>query len=185
MAASYTGLAGFSGDALNGSVNTSSGSFTNTPGNQEIGIVTGRLMSSPMLHTPGLDPNNEGNPSSYANYGTGIPPTNQTTAPLPSGLGNYFASDQFVDVYHFRYVVSNLSTVRTLTFSLRNLLAENFTRFVYSNTLWGAQDSTVPPGSISGQSLSTSVTGFSALIPAPGSAALVGLGGLMAIRRRR
>jgi hypothetical protein len=189
MAAAYTYLASPAGTnvaALNGSINTSSGTFTNTPGSQEIGLITGRLMGSPLIGVPGMDPNLEGSPATWTGYGTGATPSQGTLAPLdPALAGPYFAGGQFIDIYRFRYSVSNLTTPRTLTFSLRNILAENFTRFVSNGLIWGAQDATVPAGSISGAPLSATVTGFSLVIPGPGSAALLGLGGLVVCRRRR
>jgi hypothetical protein len=189
MAAAYSWFASPSGGnnpAFNGLINASGATFTNTPGSQEIGLITGRLMGAPMLNTPGLDPIGEGNPVTWSGYGAGNTPAFQSLAALPSALGpTYFANGQFVDIYHFNYTVSNLSTIRTLTFGLQNMHAENFTRFVYGPGLWGAQDTTVPAGSISGASLSASVSGFTLLIPTPGTAGVLAMVGACAVRRRR
>jgi hypothetical protein len=106
LAAQYAYAAGISA-ALAGNINTSSGSFTNTPNNQEIGLITGRVAGTDLLATPGIDvdPNrhwedNPGydpggdndpvtNPSrQWINNPDGIPDTYSGPLPPPAGPPN-------------------------------------------------------------------------------------------------
>ncbi|HVU65053.1 MAG TPA: PEP-CTERM sorting domain-containing protein, partial [Phycisphaerales bacterium] len=100
-------------------------------------------------------------------------------APIDPTIGaTYFAQGQFVDVYRFRYTPSNFSA-RALVLTLANPAAQVFNQFLYNNSAWGPQATTVDAGNVSVTPLTVQVT------PAPASAALLGLGGLVAARRRR
>jgi MYXO-CTERM domain-containing protein len=178
LAKTFTYLAGLNG-AFNGQINTSSGTFTNQPGQQEIGLVTASATGSALLGTPGMDPGFESNPSTWSGYGTGTSPNSGDTASLdPALAGPYFAAGQFIDVYRFRYTTSNF-TGRTFNITLANPAAQAFNQFLFNNGSWGPQATTVAAGSVTVTPLSVTVT------PAPASAALLGLGGLVAARRRR
>jgi hypothetical protein len=178
MAYPYTFLASTGGPsaAFNGVINTSTATFTNNPNDQEIGLIVGRVMGDPLLHTPGIGGDGDGVPDTYVSG---------TTAALDAtAAANYFGAGQFIDVYRFRYTVTNLAP-RNLSFIIRNVLAENFTQLTNNGNLWGAQDSTVASGDIHGAPLSATVTGFSLFIPSPATGAVLGMGGLVALRRRR
>jgi hypothetical protein len=177
LARSYTYLAGINA-AFNGQINNSNGTFTNTPANQEIGLITGSALSSALLGTPGVDPNGEANPATWSGYGSGNTPAANATASLDPAIGAaYFGQGSFVDVYRFRYTVTNFTT-RTLNITLQGLTSQVFSQFVFSNNAWGLNTSTFA-GTVNLTPLSINVT------PAPASAALLGLGGLVAARRRR
>lgn len=177
LAKSYTYLAGING-AFNGQINTSNGTFTNTAGNQEIGLITGSALGTALMATPGIDPDGENNPATWSGYGSGGTPAANDTAALNPAIGAaYFGQGSFIDIYRFRYTVSNFSN-RTLTFTLQGLTSQVFSQFVFSNNAWGLNTSTFT-GQVSLTPLEVTVT------PAPASAALLGLGGLVAARRRR
>src|SRR5689334_4245102 len=90
MACSYSFLASISG-TFNGSINADVGSsFTNTPGNQEIALITGAIGQSSMLQTPGIDPLGESNIGTWSGYGVGATPTNGSTAPVDASIGNVY-----------------------------------------------------------------------------------------------
>lgn len=177
LARQYTYLAGINA-AFNGQINLSNGTFTNSAGNQEIGLITGSSLSSALLGTPGVDPNGESNPATWSGYGSGNAPAAGDTAALDATVGStYFSQGAYNDIYRFRYVVSNFAN-RTLTFTLQGVTAQTFSQFVFSNGSWGLNTSTFA-GAINVTPLTVNVT------PAPASAALLGLGGLVAARRRR
>jgi hypothetical protein len=132
MAKQYTYLAGLQG-GFNGVVNTTSGTFTNNPAQQEIGLITASATGSALLGTPDLDPQGEGNVGTWSGYGAGMTPPNNATAPLNSTIGAaYFAQGQFIDLYRFRYNVTNFAN-RTLNITLANAAAQVFSNFVYNN----------------------------------------------------
>jgi hypothetical protein len=179
IARTYSYLAGISA-SFNGLINTSSGTFTNQPTQQEIGLVTGSATGSALLATPTFDPSNEGNPATWSGYGVGATPPSGATAPIDPVLGpQYFAQGQFIDIYRFRYTVSNF-TGRQFTITVANASAQVFNQFVFNNGAWGPQATTVAAGNITTTGLMTG-TAF----PAPTSAALLGLGAVVASRRRR
>ena len=107
------------------------------------------------------------------------PPPGTTAAVNPSAAGPYFANGQFIDVYRFRYTVTDL-TMRNLHFTLAVNAAQDFTQFVFGpSNQWAAQNSAVPLTNVSSTSLDISV------IPAPGVAGLFALAGLGASTSRR
>jgi hypothetical protein len=164
---------------FNGVINTSSGTFTNNPAEHEIGLIAGAATGSALLNTPGVDGDGDGNPDNYFDNGNGNPTVNGSTASTTGiDVGTYFGNGQFTDVYRFRYTVSSFTT-RTVNFVLRNIGAQVFQQFGFNNGAWGAQNVTVDAASISASGYSLSVT------PAPATVALMGLGGLVAARRRR
>lgn len=171
----YNYLAGIN-SSFNGLINGTSGSFTNNPLENEIGLIAGSATGSSALGTPGMDPGGEGNPATWSGYGAFNVPPNNSIAPLDPAIGaTYFGQGQFVDVYRFRYTVSDF-TARTLNFTLNELGAQVFSQWLYSNGEWGA--ATLPA--------SPSSTGLQIqVVPTPASAALMGLGGLVVARRRR
>ena len=158
LAAVYGYLAAISPN-FNGLINTSGGSFSNTPGNQEIGLVTGSptgaslqlLCSIGVCSFPVLDP------MLAATY-----------------LG---AGGNFVDLYHFRYVVSDLTTARgDIVFSLTNAIAEIGTSLVLINGVWSPVQSSASVAFLGGNSVH--------IVPGPGAAAGMCLSALIALRRR-
>ena len=175
IAATYAYLA-FVNNNFNGLINLSAGSFANNPAVHEIGLITGAATGSFMLATPGMDPDGESNVGTWSGYGAAATPSNNTFAPLdPALAGPFFGQGQFIDLYHFRYTVTNFAQ-RDVTFTLRDLSAQVFNQFVFNNGAWGSVNL---PATFTSSILTIGV------VPTPASAALVGLGGLVAVRRRR
>jgi MYXO-CTERM domain-containing protein len=178
MAKQYTYLAGINGQ-FNGLVNASGGTFTNQAGQQEIGLITASATGSALLGVPGVDPQGESNVGTWSGYGAGATPPSGSTASLDPTIGPvYFAQGQFIDLYRFRYTTTNFAN-RTLNLTVANAAAQVFTNFVFNNGSWGPQATTLASTAITVTPLQVPVT------PAPASAALLGLGGLVAARRRR
>jgi len=176
IAATFSYLAGINPN-FNGLINLSGGSFVDNPAENEIGLVAGSATGTALLGVPGMDPDGESNPATWAGYGVGGTPNSGETAPLdPSLAPTYFANGQFIDLYHFRYTVTDF-TARTLNFTLGDLSAQVFQQLLFSNGAWGTQN--LAPSSISSSGLQINV------VPTPASAALMGLGGLVIARRRR
>lgn len=176
LAAGFSYLAGINAN-FNGLINLTGGSFVDNPAENEIGLVAGAATGGALLGVPGMDPDGEGNPATWAGYGVGGTPTSGETAPLDPALApTYFAAGQFIDLYHFRYTVTDF-TARTLNFTLGDLSAQVFQQLLFSNGAWGTQN--LAPSSISSSGLQINV------VPTPASAALMGLGGLVIARRRR
>jgi MYXO-CTERM domain-containing protein len=167
LAHSYTYLAGLNA-AFNGSINASSGSWTETADN-DIGLITGSPTAQGMLDL--FDTTASGFPDTYP--GTG------TSASIDSALaGQYLGADgNFVQIYNFNYTISS-STARNIQFHIDGAQAQTFQSWALANTVWGPGNP-VNASSISTTDLSIAVT------PAPGAMALLGLGGLVAARRRR
>ncbi len=142
LAATYTYLAAING-AFNGKINMSSGEFTHSPANSEIGLVIGPAIGGPLMTTPGLDPNEEGNPGTWSGYGLGFPPTTGAVASIDPTLGSaYLAQGQFIDVYRFRYTVTNFSN-RTLHLTLQDLRLQTAPQFIFSQSNgWGLDKAT-------------------------------------------
>jgi hypothetical protein len=176
LASTYCYLAGISG-SFNGLINTSSGTFTNNPNENEIGLVSGSSTGSSLLATPGMDADSDGNPDTFAGNGVSSPQNNDTAALSPGLAGTYFAKGQFIDVYRFRYTLADF-TARTLHFTLAELGAQTFSQFVYSNGAWGPQNAQT-------FDLSTAGLDVQVIFPGPGTAGTLLLGGLVAARRRR
>jgi hypothetical protein len=161
IARQYSYLAGINSQ-FNGLINTSGGTFTNQPGQQEIGLITGSATGSALLGTPNIS----------------LPGPNPV--PVDPILGpQYFAQGQFIDLYRFRYTMANFSG-RLLNFTLANVTAQVFNQFFFNNGSWAPQDTTVAPGNITTTGLAIPIG-----VPAPTSSALLGLGSLVAFRRRR
>ncbi len=142
LASTYSYLATIN-SSFNGKINVSSGQFTHNPANTEIGLVAGTAIGSALFGTPGLDPSSLSAPSTWPGYGSATPPAVGTTATIGATVGStYLAQGQFVDVYRFRYTVSNF-TARTLNFTLQNLTLQTAPRFIYGNTTgWGLDQAT-------------------------------------------
>jgi hypothetical protein len=128
LARQFTYFAGINGN-FNGVINVSAGTFTNTPV-QEIGLITGVTAAGALLGVPGLDVDQNGVPDTYPGSGN--------TAPLDPAIGaTYFGvGGDWIDVYRFRYTVTNL-TSRTLQLDLGASSAETFTTLAVSNGVWG------------------------------------------------
>ena len=181
MAFQYFYLAGI-GASFNGLINLSGGNFTNNPAENEIGLIAGAATGGSMLSTPGLDPSAEGNPATWSGYGASATPPNNATAPLDPAIGApYFAQGQFIDIYRFRYTVTNFAD-RNLHFSLDDVGAQVFNEWLYNNGAWGAANTTLGAAQVESQSLSIGV----GIFPAPGTALLVaGAAMYVGARRRR
>jgi hypothetical protein len=169
LPAIYTYLAGINPN-FNGLINTSGGTFTNTAGSQEIGLVTGSPTGNALLLL--TDTAGSGAPDTYPGSGN--------TAPIDPTIASTYmgAGGNFVDVYRFKYTVSDVTTARNITFTLANLTAQIGNSLLLSNGVWG-------PVQANAGATSTGVTVNVVGVPAPASAALLGLGGLVAARRRR
>jgi hypothetical protein len=164
--------------SLNGVINVSAGSFTNTP-DQEIGIVAANAVGSPMLATPGIDVDGDGNPDTWPGNGGGGTPPNMTHASVdPTILQTYFAQGQFIDIYRFRYTVTNF-TPRTLHFATLNLGGTSFNnQLTYNNGLWGAPGDSSATWTFQADDLTVA--------PGPGIGAALAIGaGVVGLRRRR
>lgn len=166
MASIYTYLAGIAPN-FNGLINASGGPFVNTPGNQEIGAITGSPTGGSLLRL--ADTTGSGNPDTYSGSGS--------TAPIDPVLAQTYlgANGNFVDLYRFKYTLSNFAP-RQITFSLTNVRAQVGDSLQLTNGNWGAVQSNA---AVTSSSIIVSV------IPAPASAACVGLAGVLAFRRRR
>ncbi len=169
LSAIYSYLAGIGGGTFNGLLNTSSGSFTQDPGSQDIGQVTGSPTGGSLLLLTDVDL--DGNPDTYPGFGTYA----QVDPTIASGyLG---AGGNFVDVYRFKYTVSNASTPRFVTFRFANLFAQIGTELQLANGVWGPVPNNAP------------ATGSGATVqinfPAPGTCAAIGVIGTCLVTRRR
>lgn len=175
LAATYIYLAGING-AFNGVINSNSGTYVNNPAEQDIGLVTGAPIGGSLLTTFGAggltDANGDPVPDTW---------TDGTTAPLDSALANTFlgANGNFIDLYHFRYTITNNTLDRVIHFAITGAAAQTFSSLASSSGVWGPAGITDATVNV-GQGLD-----FHVIVPAPASAALLGLGGLMAARRRR
>ncbi len=163
----YGYLAGINPN-FNGLINTSGGSFTENPAVNDLGLVTGSPTGNSLLLL--TDTQGAGAPDTYSGVGT--------TAPLDSAVADSYlgADGNFRDVYHFNYYMSS-NAIRTVTFSLANAQAQTFFDLALANGVWGPNN---PLNAVA------VATGASVVVtPAPASVALLGLGGLVAARRRR
>jgi hypothetical protein len=157
----YYFLAGINPN-FNGLINQSAGTFVNSPLN-EIGLVTGSPTGDGIVALTDLD--FDGAPDS----GSG---------PLDAAVSDGFlgSNGNWVDVFRFRYTVTDF-TARDVSVTLRGATAQTFTNLGLAQGQWGP--ASPADASVASQGLIFSV------IPAPASAALLGLGGLVAARRRR
>jgi hypothetical protein len=163
---------------FNGLINASAATFTNGP-DQEIALVTGAALGSALLSTPGMDADGDGNPDTWTGNGTGQTPPDNLSVPVNTTLTrNYMARANYIDVYRFRYTVTDFSP-RTLHFQLDELAANAFTRLTWIDGTWGPVNSALPASSLSFQATDI-------LVPGPGAAgvAAAGMGVLMSRRRR-
>ncbi len=168
----YSYLAGISA-SFNGHINVSGGTFTNTPGSQEIGLITGSCVGNALLGIPGIDVRNgdvlgavpppgdcsdgivasDCNPDTWNDLhtwnsggGTAPVPANSDTAPFDPAIGATYlgVGGGWVDVYRFRYTVSNL-TPRTFTLSFANTAghfgAQLSNQLMFNTGSWAAANS--------------------------------------------
>lgn len=169
VASQYSFLATVSA-SFNGLINTSGGTFTNTPDN-EIGSVSGYAGGGGLLLTPGVDPNMDGRPDSI------VAPA--TSGSLPAVvMQTYFAQDEFVNLYRFRVAFTDLAA-RSVLIRLNGARGRSFTQVSLGTdgSLWGALQNSAD--AISTLDLTVQV------VPAPGVGAGLALAGLGAGRRRR
>jgi len=167
----YSYLAGINPSFI-GLINTSDGSWTQTT-SQDIGLVTGAPIGTNMLHIFGGTGSASSRPATVSGNSAA------TVAPLDPVLATQYlgANNNFIDVFHFNYTIFN-SASRLLNVVLDGATAQTFTQWAKSSGLWG------PDAPVNADNIIT--TGLTvAIIPAPGAAALLGLGGLVAARRRR
>lgn len=161
--------------AFNGLINASGGSWTQTP-DQDIGLIGGRSIGERLLGTPGLDTDGDGHPDTAA--------PGATRVNMPEDIQrDYFAKQNWIDVYRFRYRVTDLTPrsldVRifedplVLTFDLFN--GEIF----FANGVWTMRFETIQRSEIS----IVNWTGM--VVPAPSGAAMILLGMASGVRRRR
>jgi hypothetical protein len=158
LARQYTYLAGID-PRFNGVINGAVSEFDNTPGNQEIYSIVGVAAGSGLLGTPGVDVDGDGNPDTWSGNGGGTSPSDGATATINSTIAaSYFAQGEFIDVYRFRYTVTNFSSARVLHFGFVELpTAQAFSQFRCEYGLWKADTSTFT-GTITSTSLSIPVT---------------------------
>jgi hypothetical protein len=169
LARTYTYLAGINA-AFNGQINTSLGTFSNNPAQQEIGLITASASGSALLGVPNMDPSGEGNVGTWSGYGLGATPLGGATASIDPTLGpTYFAQGQFIDIYRFRYTISD-TTGRTLNITLDHASAQVFSNFLFNNGSWGPQAATVDAGSVI-------VTPLVVTVGVPGACCDLGSGG--------
>jgi hypothetical protein len=169
LARTYTYLAGINA-AFNGQINTSLGTFSNNPAQQEIGLITASASGSALLGVPNMDPSGEGNVGTWSGYGLGATPLGGATASIDPTLGpTYFAQGQFIDINRFRYTISD-TTGRTLNITLDHASAQVFSNFLFNNGSWGPQAATVDAGSVT-------VTPLVVTVGVPGACCDLGSGG--------
>ncbi len=169
VASQYSFLASVSAN-FNGLFNMSGGTFTNTPDN-EIGSISGYAGGSGLLRTPGVDANMDGRPDSI------LAPA--TSGPLPAAaMPTYFAQGQFIDLYRFRVIFTDL-TIRSVLVRLNGARGQSFTEVSLGTdgSLWG-------PALDTGDAVTTTNL-LVQVIPAPGAAGGLAIAGMMAARRRR
>lgn len=163
VASQYRYLVGLN-SAFNGVINASSGTFVNNPLEQEIGLVAGSARGATLANT-GIIVDN----------GSGFAPA--TGQDYIDAINGYFgANGNYVQLYRFRYTVTDLTT-RNYAFELEAVTAATFANLVPAGTDYSA-DTT-------GGAAAVTTSGFHIIFPAPATAPLLGLGGLAIARRRR
>jgi len=183
MAKQYNYLQGVNPN-FSGLFNQSAGSWTQTP-NNDIGLIAGSPSGAGVLKRidqigggpTGDDP--DGNPDTYVGP-TGPVPNGSTAAVDPLFAHDYLGAlgedGHWVELYRFLYVIPN-SVARTLSFTIDGAQAQTFSQFAFGDGIWG-------PANPANATITTTNYSLS-IVPAPGAAALLGLGGLLAGRRRR
>lgn len=150
---------------INGTINPAGAD--GTP-NQEIFNIGARLQGENLIRTAGAS-TYTGDPD-YT-FSDPINPPPQSVAELNWGRG------VFSELFRFSYTITDTSTLRNTQFSLIPADVGTASEFTLTSGLWGVISQLTQP---------TSNVGFSInVVPAPGAAALLGLGGLVAARRRR
>lgn len=122
---------------FNGLINTSGGSFSNTS-SQEIGLIGGTAWAGPLLGIPGVDVDTDGNPDTWSGNGSGTTPVNGATAAIdPLIAGPYLGRGEFIDIYRFRYTVTDFHA-RTILMNYQDTSFATFTEISYANGIWGS-----------------------------------------------
>ncbi|HMN42796.1 MAG TPA: GC-type dockerin domain-anchored protein [Phycisphaerales bacterium] len=137
LASQYSYLAGING-SFNGSINASTGTFTDTP-DQDIGLVTGDSVGNAFLTVPGIDLDRDGNPDGWGSGIGAVPPEVVYASIPPAVMQEYFGGgSSWSDVYRFRYTVTDLAP-RTLDVRLERPVGYAFS-FAQFNAAaaWGA-----------------------------------------------
>lgn len=171
VAASYRYLIGLN-SAFNGGINANVGPALHNPAIQDIVGISPFPGGDGLVNTPGLftfDPNT----------GEPIAPAGNT---VPQAIGNqYFgARGNWIDIYRFRYTVTNF-TPRTVPVNpLPDGNGKWFSQLSLVESIWGAQTlgNDVEPSRVTNFGTTFQV------IPAPASALALGFSALV-IRRRR
>lgn len=158
---------------INGTINP--GGADGTP-NQEIFNIAARLQGDQLIRAQGVSPYTPfvpGPPSTGGTFGDPVNPPSPQVVDFFGGNGNW------VDVFRFAYTINETTTARTTEFKLIPADFGFTNQWVFTSGLWGVIDQLGQPGSNTGFSITVEE------VPAPGAAALLGLGGLIAARRRR
>jgi hypothetical protein len=178
LARQYTYTAAINAN-FNGLLNTSAGPFTNTPTNQEIGGVYGTAWASQLTNIPGIDGDGDGNPDTWSGNGTGQnPPQGATAAINPGAAEQYLAQGQFIDVYRFRYTVTDFHQ-RVISLTAQSTTFATFTELGFSNGIWGAAGYIPGAGEVSLQTLEIPI------IPATPTVVVILAGCGVGMRRRK
>jgi hypothetical protein len=141
IAGQFSYLAGISG-TFNGYINMSGGTFTNGP-DQEIGVIAGAATGNALLQTPGIDSDGNSVPDTAPSNGTGLSANNEVAPLDPSLAGTYFADGQFIDIYRFRYTVTNFAP-RVFTITVEDAGAQVFDQLLFNNGAWGGENHSLP-----------------------------------------
>jgi hypothetical protein len=137
LASQFSYLA-FLNPVFNGAINTTVGVHANGP-DQEILLVSAQTAVGPLLQTPGVDNDGDGNPDAWPGSGSGAIPVGTTRVALSRTTSAiYFGADaHWVDIYRFRYTVTNFAP-RTLRLHLDNVAADVFSQLAFSlGGQWG------------------------------------------------
>lgn len=161
--------------AFNGLINANGGPWTQGP-DQDIGLVFGRSLGARLVQTPGLDADGDEVPDTAA--------PGATTAVVPGEiLSAYFAQQNWIDVYRFRYRVIDLSPrvldLRVLDDPSIFAMAVFNGEIVLGNGVWGQFVESVPRSEIA----VTNWTGT--VIPAPSVGGMILMCAVVGARRRR
>lgn len=173
LAHQYSYLAGINPN-FNGLIDSSGGAWTESTTLADIGLVTGAPIGGPMLDlfsTNGNRPATQ--PSSLATTAT----MDVALAHQYLGATNVGGGDgDWIAIYNFNATLQSNAT-RAMVVTLGGVQAQTFTSWAKANGVWG------PASPVNAQATGGAIT--IQILPAPGAAALLGLGGLVATRRRR